>query len=88
MNVDYDIKDLMQKITTEDISQIHDWINWYEKNEFLRKKKLFRNMTDKLNFYKKLEIPQLQDAYNRLINFLRQNDRLAEKGEFSMLNVS
>lgn len=45
-------------------------------------------MGPKINFYKKLEIPTLQKAYNRLFNFLRENDRLGERGEFSILNTT
>jgi hypothetical protein len=70
------------------VSKIHEWIHWFEKNDYLKRHKLFRNMNDKLGFYKKLEIPLLQDAYLRLSNFLRQNDRLADRGEFSILNTS
>jgi len=88
MNVDYDMKDILAKVLTEDVSKIHEWIHWFEKNDYLKRHKLFRNMNEKLGFYKKLEIPLLQDAYLRLSNFLRQNDRLADRGEFSILNTS
>jgi hypothetical protein len=88
MNVDYDMKDILSKVLTEDVSKIHEWIHWYEKNDYLKRHKLFRGMNEKLNFYKKLEVPLLQDAYTRLSNFLRQNDKLADRGEFSILNTS
>ena len=45
-------------------------------------------MGPKINFYKKLEIPTLQKAYNRLFSFLKENDRLGERGEFSILNTT
>ena len=88
MNVDYDVKDIVSKIMTEDISKIYEWTHWFEKNEYLKRHKLFRNMNEKLGFYKKMEVPLLQDAYNRISNFLRQTDRLADRGEFSILNAS
>lgn len=87
-NVDYDMKDILKKIAVEDISKIHDWIQWFERNEFLKKNKIYRNMNEKLNFYKKLEIPVLQDAFGRISKALKMGEKLAEKGEFSMLNVS
>ena len=44
-------------------------------------------MGQKINFYKKLEVNALQGAYNRLHNYImRNNEALAEKGEFSILN--
>lgn len=45
-------------------------------------------MNSKVNFYKKLEIPTMQKAYNRLFSFLKENDRLGERGEFSILNTT
>lgn len=45
-------------------------------------------MGPKINFYKKLEIQTLQKAYNRLFMFLKENDRLGERGEFSILNTT
>lgn len=45
-------------------------------------------MGPKINFYKKLEIPTLQKAYNRLFSFLKENDRLGDRGEFSILNTT
>ena len=45
-------------------------------------------MGPKINFYKKLEIQTLQKAYNRLYGFLKESERLGERGEFSILNVT
>lgn len=45
-------------------------------------------MGPKINFYKKLEIPTLQKAYNKLFSFLKDYDRLGERGEYSMLNTT
>lgn len=38
------------------MDELHDYIAFFEKDERLIKNKLFRNMSDKLNFYKKLDI--------------------------------
>lgn len=45
-------------------------------------------MGPKINFYKKLEIPTLQKAYNKLFSFLKENERLGERGEYSVLNTT
>lgn len=45
-------------------------------------------MEIKVNFYKKMEIPTLQKAYNRILYNLREGKNALEKGEFSMLNSS
>ena len=88
INVDFDMKEILRRVAVEDIGKIHEWIQWFERNDYLRKNKIYRNMNDKLNFYKKLEIPVLQDAYNRISRALKMGEKLAEKGEFSILNVS
>ena len=88
LNIDYDMKDILSKIFIEDVSKVHEWILFFEKNEFLKKHRIFRNMGDKLGFYKKLEIPLLQDAYGRISKTLKQGDKLADRGEFSGLNSS
>lgn len=88
INVEFDMKDVLRRVAIEDISKIHEWIQWFDRNDYLRKNKIYRNMNDKLNFYKKLEIPVLQDAYNRISRALKMGEKLAEKGEFSILNIS
>lgn len=88
IHLDYDMKEIPSKIVNNDISKLYDWIRTLEKNEYLKVRKIFRGMSDKLNFYKKLEIPVLQNAYNRIHSFLKQNEQLAERGEFSMLNAT
>lgn len=88
LSIDYDMKEILRKIAVEDMTKVHEWIQWFERNEYLKKNKLYRGMSDKLNFYRKLEIPVLQDAYNRIVKRLREGERLAERGEFSMLNLS
>lgn len=54
----------------------------------MKKRKIFQKISSKVNFYKKLEIPILQNAYNRLHGFLEENERLADRGEFSILNTT
>ena len=88
LNVDFDMKDILKKIATEDIKEIHNWIQFFERNEYLKKNKIYRKMSDKLNFFKKLEIPALQDAFNRISNILKNGEKLAQKGEFSILDIT
>lgn len=88
LNVDFDMKDVLKRVAVEDMSRIHEWIQWFERNDYLKKNKLYRNMAEKLNFYKKLEIPVLQEVYGRISRTLKAGERLAEKGEFSVLNTS
>ena len=88
IHLDFDMKVLPSKIVNNDINKLYDWIRSLEKNEYLKVRKIFRGMGEKLNFYKKLEIPVLQNAYNRIHYFLKQNEQLAERGEFSMLNAT
>ena len=45
-------------------------------------------MNEKLNFLKKLEIPILQKAFNRISESLKAGDKLGMKGEFSILNAT
>lgn len=82
------MKTITSKIVTNDVNTLYDWIRSFENNEYLKKRKIFQNMGPKINFYKKLEVPTMQKAYNRLFNFLRENDRLGERGEFSILNTT
>lgn len=88
LSIDYDMKEILRKIAVEDMTKVHEWIQWFERNDYLKKNKIYRGMSDKLNFYRKLEIPVLQDAYGRILKRLREGERLAERGEFSMLNLS
>lgn len=88
IHLEFNMKEIPSKIVNNDISKLYDWIRTLEKNEYLKVRKIFRGMSDKLNFYKKLEIPVLQNAYNRIHSFLKQNEQLAERGEFSMLNAT
>lgn len=88
LNVDLDIKEALKKVMPEDISQIHDWIKFFERNDYLKKNKLYRKMNEKLNFLKKLEIPILQKAFNRISESLKAGDKLGMKGEFSILNAT
>ena len=86
LNMEFQMKEVVKKVLTVDISKIHNWIHQFETNKYLKQKKLFRNMKTKLSFYKAFDINVLQDAYNRLGDFLKQNSKLANKGEFSILN--
>lgn len=88
LNTDFDMKEVLEKMMTTNISKIHDWIAFFEGNAFLKKHKIYRKMNEKLNFYSKLEIPVLQDAVNRLGASLKDHDKLASFGEFSILNIS
>ena len=88
MQIDYDMKTLTSKIVTNDVSTLYDWIRSFDNNEYLKKRKIFQNMGSKINFYKKLEVPTMQKAYNRLYNFLKESERLGERGEFSILNTT
>jgi len=88
MQIEYDMKNITAKIVTSDVNTLYDWIRSFDNNEYLKKRKIFQNMGPKINFYKKLEIPTLQKAYNRLFSFLKENDRLGERGEFSILNTT
>ena len=88
LNVDLNIKEALKKVMPEDISQIHDWIKFFERNDYLKKNKLYRKMNEKLNFLKKLEIPILQKAFNRISESLKSGDKLGMKGEFSILNAT
>jgi hypothetical protein len=88
INLDFDMKDVIKRVAIVDMSKIHEWIQWFERNDYLKKNKIYRNMADKLNFYKKLEIPVLQEAYGRISKAIRSGEKLAERGEFSMLNTS
>lgn len=82
------MKEILQNLMTTDIGKIHDWINYFETNVFLKKHKIYRKMNEKLNFYSKLQIPVLQDAVNRLSNSIQTQDKIASFGEFSILNMS
>jgi hypothetical protein len=88
IHLEFDMKEIPGKIVNNDINKLYEWIRSLEKNEYLKVRKIFRGMSEKLNFYKKLEIPVLQNAYNRIHAFLKQNEQLAERGEFSMLNAT
>ena len=88
LNLDYDPKVIVGDIVTDNISKLYEWITSFEKNEYLKKRKIFRKMQEKINFYKKIETQTIKDAYSRLASFLKQNNQLAERGEFSILNVT
>ena len=88
LNLDYDPKDIVGDIVTDNINKLYEWITSFEKNEYLKKRKIFRKMQEKINFYKKIEIQTIKDAYSRLASFLKQNNQLAERGEFSILNAT
>ena len=85
---EFNMMDILDKIVTVDMKKIHEWTIWFHRNEFLKKHKIFRNMNEKLNFYKKLEFPTLQKAYNRILEALKPSETLADKGEFSILDRS
>ena len=86
LKMPFDMKEITSKILVEDIGVLHEWVLSFEKSEFLKKAKIFRNIADKIHFYKKLELPLLQDAYNRLFEGLRNSKALADEGEYSLLN--
>ena len=88
LNLSYDPKDMIASIVTEDVQRLYEWIHSLEKNEYLKKRKLFRNMNEKINFYKKIDLNTINDAYGRISSFLRENQQLAERGEFSVLNAT
>lgn len=64
MQIDYDMKTITSKIIVTEVSTLYDWIRSFENNEYLKRRKLFQNINSKVNFYKKLEIPTMQKAYN------------------------
>ena len=88
LKIPFDMKEVTGKLVSEDVSKLHEWVLGFEKNEFAKKAKIFRNIADKVHFYKKLELPLLQDAYNRIFDFLKNSEALAERGEYSMLNTT
>ena len=88
LNLSYDPKEIITSIVTEDIQKLYDWIHSLDKNEYLKKKKFFRQMNEKVNFYKKIDLNTIKDAYARISIFLKENQQLAERGEFSVLNAS
>lgn len=88
MNLTYDPKEIIASIVTDDVQRLYEWIHSLEKNDYLKAKKLFRNINEKVNFYKKLDLNTIKDAYGRISSFLKENNTLAERGEFSMLNVT
>lgn len=88
MQIEYDVKGITAKIVTSNVNTLYDWIRSFENNDYLKKNKIFQNMGSKINFYKKLEIPTLQKAYNKLYFFLKESERLGERGEFSILNTT
>lgn len=88
LKIPFDMREITGKLVTEDVSKLHEWVLGFEKSEFLKKAKIYRNIGDKILFYKKLELPLLQDAYNRIYEFLRPIEPLADKGEYSVLNTT
>lgn len=88
MNLSYDPKEIITTIITEDVQRLYEWIHTLEKNDYLKTKKLFRNISDKVNFYKKIDLNTIKDAYGRISSHLKENNTLAERGEFSMLNAT
>ena len=88
LNLDYDPKVIVGDIVTDNINKLYEWITSFEKNDYLKKRKIFRKMQEKINFYKKIDISTIKDAYTRLASFLKQNNQLAERGEFSILNAT
>lgn len=45
-------------------------------------------MSDKIHFYKKLDLPLLQQAYNKLFDVIKTSRCMSDEGEFSILNAS
>lgn len=37
MNVEYDLKDILTWVLTENMSRVHDWALFFEKNEYLKR---------------------------------------------------
>lgn len=88
LNLTYDPREMVTAIVTEDVQRLYEWIHSLEKNEYLKKRKLFRQMNEKVNFYKKIDLTTIKDAYSRISSFLKENQQLAERGEFSVLNAT
>lgn len=88
LRMPFDMKEVTAKLVVEDVGRLHEWVLGFEKSELVRRAKLFRNIGEKVHFYKQLEIPLLQEAYDKLFEFVRQCEGLAEAEEFSQLNAT
>lgn len=88
LKIPFDVKEITGKILVEDVSKLHEWVMAFEKSDFLKKAKIYRNIGDKVHFYKKLELPLLQDAYNKLFEAVKNSKTVIEEGEYSQLNAT
>ena len=59
LQLDYDMKTIPNKIVKDDVEKLYSLIRAFDNNDYIRKRKIFQKMNQKINFYKKLEIPVL-----------------------------
>jgi hypothetical protein len=65
---------------------MYDYVHHLEKNEFLKKNNMLRNMHAKVHFYEKLELNKYQKAYQKIATSLKEIEDIGQRGELSYLN--
>lgn len=84
--VDFNFKGIVSELIKYDNKEMYDYVHHLEKNEFLKKNKMFRKMQEKVHFYEKLELPKYQKAYQKIAFSLKDVENIGKQGDLSRLN--